>query len=74
MEEFEKLVAESFQSDLLPAEGPSGAAEPAAEGLAAPGTESPAEPEAKAEDTSETAEYEAATDEHVGTHASKASD
>ena len=74
MEEFEKLVAESFQSDLLPAEESTEAAEPAAQGPPASEMESSAEPMAEAEDTSETAEYEAATDEHVETHASKASD
>ena len=73
MEEFEKLVAESFQSDLLPAEEATGVAAPAAEESSASGTENSAEPQGRAEDPSETAEYEVTAEEHVETKASKAS-
>jgi segregation and condensation protein B len=73
MEEFEKLVAESFQSDLLPAEEATGVAAPAPEEASASEMEGSTEPQAKAEDLSETAEYEVRADEHVETKASKAS-
>jgi segregation and condensation protein B len=74
MEEFEKLVAESFQSDLLATEAATGVAEPQNEQPPASVTEGSAEPQAKVADISDTAEYEIAADDHVETHASKASD
>jgi len=72
MEEFEKLVAESFQSDLLPAEEATGVAAPAPEDSSSD-TESCGEPQIKAEALSETAEYEVTVNEHIETNASKAS-
>jgi segregation and condensation protein B len=71
MEEFEKLVAESFQSDLLPAEEASVATEPGVEEHPASEMGASVDPEG---DMSDTAEYEVAANEHVETHASKASD
>jgi segregation and condensation protein B len=82
MEEFEKLVAESFQSDLLPAADEENASAPETAGESEPSTgESPEvgatentnPSQANAEPMSETAEYNAA-DEPIETHASKASD
>src|SRR6516225_1383406 len=72
MEEFEKLVAESFQSDLLPAEEATGVAAPAPEDSSSD-TGSSGEPQIKAEALSETAEYEVTVNEHIETNASKAS-
>ena len=82
MEEFEKLVAESFQSDLLPAADEENASAPETEGESEPSpgesqevgeSENTNPPQANAEPMSETAEYNAA-DEPIETHASKASD
>ena len=81
MEEFEKLVAESFQSDLLPAADDASASSPDTSGEAGHGpgesaevgeTEPPNSPEDSAASTGETAEYDA--HEPIETHASKASD
>jgi len=79
MEEFEKLVAESFQSDLLPAADEESAPDTAGESEHGTGesaevgvTEDADSPQASAEPMSETTEYEA--NEHIETHASKASD
>jgi len=74
MEEFEKLVAESFQSDLLPVEEPAGGPEAVAEESSLAEEDNVAEPQASAEDMSDTAEYDAAAEDHVETHAGKASD
>jgi segregation and condensation protein B len=81
MEEFEKLVAESFQSDLLPASedgsvSTSDATTEPEDQPAAPVDASVTEisnpPQADAESMSATSQYEA--NEHIETHASKASD
>jgi len=81
MEEFEKLVAESFQSDLLPAADEESEPVPDTAGESEQGTgeslevgvtEDANSSQASAEPMSETTEYEA--NEHIETHASKASD
>ena len=51
MEEFEKLVAESFQSDLLPAETPADKAPEPAQGEAEPNPRDTTEPQVDAEKT-----------------------
>jgi segregation and condensation protein B len=75
MEEFEKLVAESFQSDLLPAsDEPAGVAADGIDGAPAPETEGSTAARSNVEAMSETAEYEIVSDEIIETNTSKASD
>jgi segregation and condensation protein B len=83
MEEFEKLVAESFQRDLLPATDEESAPVPdsageseheAGESVDAVEAEMSDSAPASADSRNQTAEDEAAVDEHIETHASKASD
>ena len=63
MEEFEKLVAESYQADLLPGEG--GAAEPAPPTTEEQSVESPSEPPAEAEPSAVAAVQPAAAEENA---------